>query len=407
MTGRVSAPSSKSYAQRAIAASLLAEGKSVLRNLDLCSDTRYAMEVAQSLGAKVTQLENSVYEIEGGLRPAVSAIDVGESGLSARMFTPIASVCDVPVTIKGHGSLLSRPMDMMTEPLRELGVRVAAEGNYLPLTVQGPIKGGEVHIDGSAGSQFITGLLMALPLAADGTTIHVSMPNSIPYIDMTLDVLAQYGIEVAHNDYNEFFVEGGQTYEPQNYTIEGDWSGASCILVAGAVAGEVTVTNLNPLSKQADAALIDALSKAGAEIITTPDSVTVRHRELNGFSFDATHCPDLFPALVALAANCEGDSFIRGTKRLTHKESDRAKVLRDEFGKMGIAIDLGDEDVMRVTGGRINDAVVDSHNDHRIAMAAAVAGLRSENRIVVQGAEAVEKSYPKFWVDLASITNKE
>lgn len=405
--GSIKAPTSKSYAQRAVAAALLAPGRSVLRNTELCSDTLAAIEVAGALGAEINRIDNSTYEIIGGLAPRVDTINVGESGLSARMFTPIASLCVQPVTIAGQGSLLTRPMEMMIEPLETLGVKVVSRSGHLPITVQGPIRGGETHVDGSAGSQFITGLLMALPLAEHGTTIHVSMPNSTPYIDMTLDVLQRFGIEIGHCEYEEFFVPGGQSYQPQDYTVEGDWSGASCLLVAGAIAGEVTVRNLNPLSMQADVVLIEALSRAGAEVETTPDSVTVRHRPLNAFVFDATQCPDLFPALVALAANCEGVSSITGTRRLTHKESDRAEVLRAEYAKMGIEVDISEENTMKVTGGRVRDAVVDSHGDHRIAMSVAVAGLCGENKIVVKGAESVAKSYPDFWDDLESVRVKQ
>ncbi len=373
--------------------------------MELCSDTRAALLVAGALGAASTHTDESTYIINGGGSPSVLTIDIGESGLSTRMFTPIASLSGRPITITGHGSILKRPMDMMIAPLRALGARVAAQdGGHLPITVQGPLLGGETQVDGSISSQFLTGLLMALPLAQNDTTLHVGRLNSIPYINMTIDVLRAFDIEVGHNeDYTEFFIEGRQEYSPRTYNIEGDWSGASCLLVAGAVAGEVTVANLNPLSLQADIEIVNALSRAGAEIITEGNTITVRSRPLQAFEFDATHCPDLFPALVALAAGCEGVSVIRGTERLTHKESDRAETLRDEFGKMGVAIDISEEDVMKVTGGRVRAAVVSSRNDHRIAMATAVAALAADGETTIEDAEAVNKSYPDFWKDIASI----
>lgn len=412
VSGKIKAPSSKSYAQRAVAASLLAEGETTLLNMELCSDTRAALSVVEALGASVAKKEDGIYVIKGGisggrlvLRDTI--VNICESGLSTRMFTPIASLYDTEITIMGEGSILKRPMEMMAEPLRSLGVNISSDNGYLPLKVRGSLKGGEVCVDGSLSSQFVTGLLMSLPLAETDTTIHVESPKSIPYINMTIDLLKNFGIEIAHNDdYTEFYIESGQSYKPAVYNVEGDWSGASCVLVAGAIAGEVTVENLNPLSMQADIAIIEALSKAGAEIVTTPDSVTVRNRPLSAFEFDATHCPDLFPALAALAANCEGRSVIRGTERLTHKESNRAEVLKEEFGKMGIEIDISEQDLMYVTGGQIKSAVVDSHNDHRIAMATAVAGLTSDGQIVIQGAEAVDKSYTRFWDDLASLTKE-
>ena len=205
---------------------------------------------------------------------------------------------------------------------------------------------------------------------------------------MTVEAAHRFGAEILHNGYTQFYIEGGQRYRPTDYSIEGDWSGASCLLVAGATAGRITVENLNPLSLQADTAIIDALTRAGAEITTTADSVTVRRNELHAFEFDATHCPDLFPALAALAANCDGTSVIRGTHRLIHKESNRAQTLADVFGGMGVAVDIETENEMRIIGGTIHGATVSSHNDHRIAMAAAVAAPRSINGAPTSAAKA-------------------
>lgn len=409
--GTVQAPSSKSYAQRAIAAALLAAGTTTLHNVELCGDTEAALAAAVSLGAR-WERRGTDYVITGGwdgrgLSPLSTKIDVGESGLSARMFAPIAALCGCCMTITGGGSLVGRPFGALEEPLRGLGAQADTAGGTLPVTVCGPLRGGMVEVDGSLSSQFVTGLLMALPLAQEDTTIHVSDPVSTPYLDMTLDLLGDFGVEVSHNhDYTEFFIRGGQSYLARSYDVEGDWSGASCLLVAGAVAGEVTVENLNPLSLQADVALVHALSLAGAEVVTDVASVTVRRRELNAFRFDATHSPDLFPALVALAACCEGQSVIKGTRRLVAKESDRAKALEEVFGQMGIEIDMSEDDLMKVTGGQVRSAVIDSHGDHRIAMSVAVAGLRSDGAVTIRNAEVVAKSYPDFWDDLQTLRDR-
>lgn len=403
VSGAIEAPSSKSYAQRAIAAALLAEGTTVLRNMELCSDTQAAVRVAQMLGATVENIASDEVLIHGGLSPVTSIIDIGESGLSARMFSPIAALSDRPITITGSGTILLRPMDMLIDPLRQLGVKVGSVDGRLPVTVCGPLLGRQATVDGSVSSQFVTGLLMALPLAANDTVFRLTDAKSTPYIDMTFDVLADFGIKAAHNDYSEFFVAGNQRYTPREYRVEGDWSGASCLLVAGAVAGEVTVRNLRPLSKQADVAVIEALSRAGAGVEIAERSVTVRKPEqLAAFRFDATHCPDLFPALVALAANCRGVSEIAGVSRLAHKESDRSVTLREEYGKMGVEVDVVG-DVMTVCGGRIGAAQLDSHADHRIAMSVAVAALNADGPSKIAGAECVAKSYPDFWDDLACI----
>jgi 3-phosphoshikimate 1-carboxyvinyltransferase len=403
--GVITPPSSKSYAQRAIALSLLAQGRSTLRNIEFCKDTHSALRCIEALGAKVTFLDESTITIDGGLNPITDTLRVGESGLATRLFTPIASLHNSPITIEGEGTLLHRPMMLMIEPLRQAGVKVLDGGGYLPIQVQGPIHGGEIDVDGSVSSQFITGLLLALPMAKEDTTLRVNSPVSTPYIDMTIDTAKSFGIEIMHNegDYTEFFIRGGQQYSPADLAIEGDWSGASTLLVAGAIAGEVTVKNISTLSKQADTAICHALERAGAGIIIEENSITVSQRPLQAFTFDATNCPDLFPALAALAAAAEGESVIIGTSRLRHKESDRAETIRSEYEKLGIEVDISEENIMRIRGGEPKAAVTFSHDDHRIAMSLAVTALRCDGEVTIENAECVEKSYPTFFEDLESI----
>ena len=402
IAGSITAPASKSYAQRAVAAALLAGGETTLTHLDLCNDTRAALDVARRLGASVSH-EGTTYTIRGGLNPVSTKLNIGESGLATRLFTPIASLCHMPITINGEGSILRRPIEMMEEPLQALGVEVISNGGYLPISVKGPMRGGEIHVDGSLSSQFITGLLMALPLSPNDTVLHVENLKSRPYVDMTIDLAARFGVAIEHNNYEQFYIAGGQHYTPCTYNIEGDWSGASCLLVAGATAGSITIRNLNHISLQADLAIIEALARAGAEIITTNSSVTVHGGPLHAFESDATDCPDLFPALAALAASCEGTSVLTGTQRLTYKESNRAETIAEVFGRLGIGVDLSEENTMRITGGPVSSAVVDSHNDHSIAMAAAVAALSSDDSVVIEGADAADKSYPNFWNDLDTL----
>jgi 3-phosphoshikimate 1-carboxyvinyltransferase len=289
-----------------------------------------------------------------------------------------------------------------------LGVEVKDGGGFLPIEVKGPIHGGEICVDGSVSSQFITGLLLALPLAEEDTTLHVSSPVSTPYIDMTIDTARRFGVEIMHNegDYTQFFIEGGQQYTATDLSIEGDWSGAASILVAGAIAGEVTIKNISTLSKQADTAICRALERAGAGLIIEQDSITVSKRKLRAFEFDATNSPDLFPALAALAAAAEGESVIIGTERLRHKESDRAETIQREYEKLGIEVDISENNIMRIHGGEIRPATTYSHNDHRIAMSIAVSALRCEGEVIIEGAECVEKSYPTFFEDLESITRR-
>ena len=401
MQGSVQPPCSKSYAQRALAVALLANGKSVLRNMDFCNDTLSALNCIKMLGAEAERTDEHTIVVEGGLKPRGNLLSVGESGLSARLFTPIAALCGEPIVISGEGTLLYRPMDMMIQPLRALGVDVRDGGGRLPIEVCGPMRGGEITVDGSVSSQFITGLLLALPLAEQDTVINVSKAVSKPYLDMTIDIASHFGVAIEHNDYEQFYIAGGQSYAPTTYSIEGDWSAAAMLLVAGAVAGEVTVGNISMLSKQADVAVCRALVAAGAELISEHDTITAAHRPLHGFEFDATHCPDLFPALATLAAAAEGESTIIGTHRLEHKESNRAEAIAREFGRLGIEVDLSTDNVMKIRGGKIVGGVeVDSHGDHRMAMTLAVAGLISERGVTITGAECVAKSYPNFFEDI-------
>ena len=408
--GEVIPPCSKSYAQRALAAALLASGRTTLRGIELCRDTRSAIEAIRTLGARVEIKDDNTLIIDGGLRPTANTLNVGESGLAARLFTPIAALGGEAMRIEGEGTLRHRPMAMMVEPLRTLGVEVRDGGGRLPIEVHGPIKGGRVVVDGSISSQFITGLLIALPCAKSDTTIEVCDAVSTPYIDMTLETLERFGVEVMHNegDYSEFYIEGNQILKPVDYTIESDWSAAAFIMVAAAIAGEVTVRNISTLSRQADTLVCRALERAGASIIIEDGAITVAHRPLEAFTFDATNSPDLFPALVALAAAAEGVSTIRGIERLRGKESDRGEVLKEEYRKLGIEIELDyDENVMRVVGGKPHAADVDSHDDHRIAMSLAITALRIEEEVLIRNRECVAKSYPSFFEDLEMLkTNK-
>lgn len=404
--GTLTPPCSKSYAQRALAISLLADGITTLRNLEFCQDTHSALNCIRALGARVEEVDAATLRIQGGLHPLDMRLQVGESGLASRLFTPIAALWDHPIRIEGTGSLLQRPMQMMIEPLRHLGVSVTDTLGRLPFEVCGPLRGGEVEVDGSVSSQFITGLLLALPMAEEDTTLLVSHAVSTPYLDMTIDTAARFGVEIFHKGYEAFYIPGNQRYLAQDLTIEGDWSAAAMLLVAGAVAGEVRVENLSALSKQADTAILDALTRAGAYVEVEQTAVTAAHRPLHGFEFDATQCPDLFPALAALAATAEGETILHGTSRLQHKESNRAEAIREEYEKVGIRVEL-EGDLMRITGcDTIHATRVKSHNDHRMAMSLAVAGLCAEGEMVIEEAESVSKSYPDFFEDLEKIRVK-
>lgn len=392
--------------QRACAAALLSKSETTVLNPGHSNDDKAAIEIIKALGAQVTEHAEKMIINSVGVRPVADLINCGESGLSIRMFTPIVALSDKQITITGEGSLGSRPLNFFDEILPQLGVEIQSNEGKLPLVIKGPLRPAAIEVDGSLSSQFLTGLLMAYAAAgAEGVTIKVKDLKSKPYIDLTLEVMKQFGIgNIENRNYEEFIfhpvtaIQGAHTY-----VVEGDWSGGAFLLVAGAIAGPLTVRGLDLASAQADKAIVDALMAANAGIAMDAKGIQLHPVEMDAFYFDATDCPDLFPPLVALAAYCKGKTTIKGVSRLEHKESNRAITLQDEFDKMGVTIDL-DGDLMIIHGGRpVKGADVHSHHDHRIAMACAVAGLKATSEMVIDEAQAVNKSYPDFYEDLKTL----
>ena len=409
--GRLFAPASKSSMQRAVAAALLKKGKSILKNPGHSNDDMAALSVIASLGAKVEELrDGSLSILSNGVLPVANKVNCGESGLGIRMFAPIIAMSKDAIVIGGEGSLLSRPMDFFDEALPQLGVEIHSNNGRLPLKLKGPIIPRNISIDGSLSSQFLTGLLMAYSASnATDVTIKVNNLKSRPYIDLTLQVMKEFGLKLPINkNYEEFYFpvssgensssKGGES-KTVEYEVEGDWSGTAFLLVAGAIAGSVEVLAIHNTSTQADKRIVDALLDAGAELQVSADKVIVKKKKMEGFEFNATDCPDLFPPLVALAAHCNGLTRIRGLRRLQHKESDRGVTLKEEFEKLSTQIDLHDDEMLVHGNGGVfvKNQVLNSHHDHRIAMACAVACLQSDFEVQIRNAEAVNKSYPDFW----------
>lgn len=401
VSGSVKAPSSKSMSQRAIAAGVLATGETTIINPSYCDDSLAAMGIAVGLGARV-EPGNEELKITGTGNLKENRLNCGESGLAIRMFSPIAALYPAEIILTGSGSLKKRPMAMIEEALKQFGVSCVTSGGMLPITINGPLKGGRCEIDGSISSQLLTGLLMALPVAENDSVIKVKDLKSKPYIDMTLQVLEKFGISIENAGHEIFHIKGNQKYKPCTITVESDWSGGAFLLVAGAINGDLTVHGLRPDSRQSDKGILSALDKAGARLSILDNEITVSSGTLKAFEFDATESPDLFPPLAALAAYCKGVTGIRGVKRLIHKESNRALALVEEFAKMNIRIELND-DYMLITGGKVTGAHVSSHDDHRIAMATAVAALRAEGKVYIKDSHCIGKSYPGYFDDLRHI----
>jgi len=411
LSGRVVSPRSKSSMQRACAAALLRRGETEILLPGASNDDRAAMDVITRLGARL-EAAPGVLRVHGrGVDPVTDTVDCGESGLGIRMFTPIAALSPRPLLLTGSGSLVTRPMHFFDEVLPRLGVEVSSRGGRLPLSIRGPLRPADITVDGSLSSQFLTGLLMAFSAAgASDVAIRAEGLRSRPYIDLTLTVMRSFGMAVPEVEDGDVFrfasrpLAGAPHPGVLSYTVEGDWSGAAFLVVAGALAGGIVIDGLDASSVQGDRAILDALASAGGDFSFDPlGALRVAPSELRAFRFDATECPDLFPPLVALAAACRGTTVIRGVGRLAHKESDRGRTLQQEFARLGVAVQL-DGDLMYVEGATpVGGVTAFSHHDHRIAMALAVAALRATGPVTIGEAQAVGKSYPHFFDDLAAL----
>jgi 3-phosphoshikimate 1-carboxyvinyltransferase len=410
--GNLQAPPSKSCMQRACAAALINNGTTIIDNAGNSNDEQAAKNIVQKLGATVDTIRKEVIitsnnHIFSSTYPGKhSIISVGESGLSLRMFTPLAALFKYEITFTGEGSILKRPVDFFENVFPSLGVDIQTTDGKTPLVLKGPLKPKNITVDGSLSSQFLTGLLMAYAKACTvPVSIRANNLTSKPYIDLTLGILDHFGFRVENEHYERFNIYPVKNANNHSikYTVEGDWSNIAFLLVAAAISGEVTVKNADVNSSQGDKRVINALESCGASIHINKKEITVTKNKLESFDFDATHSPDLFPPLVALAAYCKGTSAIKGVSRLLHKESNRAKTLQSEFAKMKVDIEING-DLMLIKGGsQIKGAKVSSHNDHRIAMACAVAALASKGNTIIHEADAVKKSYPAFFEDLKKL----
>ncbi|MGN6339907.1 MAG: 3-phosphoshikimate 1-carboxyvinyltransferase [Ginsengibacter sp.] len=413
VSGKLKAPPSKSSMQRACAAALITPGTTIIDNFGNSNDEKAALDIISRLGATVNKLTNELVITSNDFifRSPVAEkknviLNVGESGLSMRMFAPIAGLFNFDIVFTGEGSILKRPMNFFDEILPLLNVEVHSNNGKLPVTLRGPLQPKNITVDGSLSSQFLTGLLFAFAKASTApVSITVKNLSSRPYIDLTVSVLKHFGFHIENKNYEVFTVSPRKILPSSSakYTVEGDWSNAAFLLVAGATAGELTLSGVDMNSSQGDKDIMKALYDSGAKVVLKKNEIFVKRKKLSAFQFDATHCPDLFPPLVALASYCSGNTSIKGVSRLLHKESNRAVALRDEFKKMNVEIELNGDVMIIHGGGLVKGAAVSSHNDHRIAMATAVAGLSAKGITNISEAEAVKKSYPDFYRDIASI----
>lgn len=402
LNGNIEAPPSKSMMQRVVALALLAEGESCISNPDNSHDSRAALKCAFDLGANIKESDGRIY-ISGPLAPRHHEISVGESGLGVRLFTPLCALSDQKMTISGTGSLLKRPISVFAQILPDLKVRVEDNMGFLPIHVHGPMQAGKIVVDGSLSSQYISGLLIALSALREASELQVENAVSKPYLDLTLELLEKFGVRITQKDYKAFYIPAKAQLKATNLRIGGDWSAGATLLVAAALTGDsgLNISGLNDEFTQADQEILQALRLAGLTINHSDTHYLIQSGQIRGFNFDATHCPDLFPVLAALAVFGDRPTVIKGSHRLKHKESDRATALQTEFAKAGIRISLS-EDEMTIYPSTPLPCTMSSHNDHRIVMAAAILGMKG-GPIQITDAQAISKSYPHFFEDLKKV----
>jgi 3-phosphoshikimate 1-carboxyvinyltransferase len=405
--GTVTVPPSKSAAHRAIIAAALANGRSVIGNVDLSSDILATIGACRSLGCDINIEASECYNtltVDGGLSlSGETAIDCAESGSTLRFFIPVACTLSGTKTFTGHGRLPYRPVDAYLEIFnaQSVGYSRPSDAN-LPLTVSGRLHGGEMRVDGRVSSQYVTGLLFALPVLQEDSAISVLGGfESRGYVDLTVDMLRRFGINIGVSG-DAFTIKGGQRYQPRDIVVEGDYSQAAFFIVAGAIAGDIRIAGLEDNSLQPDSAIVSIMRRMGARITQHDDALIVTQSNLSGTVIDVSQCPDLVPPLAIAAAFAKGETRITGAARLRIKECDRLHALSVNLNNLGIqAAETADELIIR--GGLINGGTIDTFGDHRIAMAFAVAAAGATGDIRIPNAECIDKSYPKFYDDLKAL----
>lgn len=402
--GEVTAISSKSDAHRLLIASALSDRSTFIRCNARSADITATVNCLNSLGADIKFVDGgiSVKPIKEKRKSAV--LDCNESGSTIRFLLPVAAALGTNTEFTGGGRLPERPLSPLREQMEAHGV-VFSPINVFPVKINGEMISGEFTIKGNISSQFITGLLFALPLLNGNSIINVIPPvESRPYIDMTLNTLKKFGITVTEKS-NSFFIPGGQKYaSPGTVESEGDWSNSAFFLTAGAVSGRVTVTGLDVSSVQGDKQILTILKEMGAEITVEQGSITVKKGDLHGINIDARNIPDLVPIIsVAAAAANDGKTVITGAERLKIKESDRLTAVYESLKALGVDISKTDDGLVINKTGIVGGGAVSGYNDHRMVMALSVLSAVSSGDIILRGAEAVNKSYPNFFEDFSSL----
>lgn len=406
LSGSVQAPPSKSDVHRAIICAALSRGECVVHPVAFSEDILATIDCIKSLGAdvridgnRVTINSARLFDVENAL------LDCRESGSTLRFFIPVAAAGGVSTTFTGKGRLPQRPLGVYTDLLPEHGVECATEGG-LPFSIKGQLTSGGYDVPGDISSQFITGLLFALPLLESDSVIHITSPlQSKGYIDMTIAVQRHFGV-IIESEGDDYIIKGNQSYRASEYVTEGDWSQAAFFLVGGALTGDIRVTGIKKNSYQGDKEIVEILKRFGANIEQSDDAVVCKYAELNAIEIDASQIPDLVPILAVCAAFAKGRTKIYNAQRVRLKESDRLAAISDCLNRCGAKAEQTDDGLIIDGVESLDGGFAEGYNDHRIVMSMAIAALKSKSGITVSDRESITKSYSEFFDDYNSVGGK-
>ena len=398
LSGSVVIPPSKSLSHRAIIAASLANGKSKISNVMYSNDIKATINAMRACGAKIEEYKDYLI-IEGSdVIRKESVIDANESGSTIRFMIPIALVSNEEITFVGQNHLVKRPLDTFLEIFDKQGIKYERGEDYLPLKVNGGLKSGEFTVRGDISSQFITGLLYALPLLDGDSVIHISTEmESKGYIDLTIDILKMFGIEIENRNYQEYYIKGNQKYKSCDYTIEGDYSQSAFFLVANALGADIKLLAMEEKSHQGDKKIISDMNDFGFSTKFINNELVIDKKNLHSAIIDFSQSPDLGPALTVLASLVPGKSEFINAGRLRIKECDRITCMKEEINKLGGNVEELPDGMIINGVNKLQGGVVDSHNDHRVAMSLAMATLKMDGELKILNASSVSKSFPNFW----------
>lgn len=417
LKGEICVPSSKSIGHREIICSGLSCGKSIVDNISISKDIEATIEGLRSFGAKIEEIpskfqERCAFSIEGNsgkINLKNNIIDCKESGSTLRFLIPLGILSEEEIIFLGEGKLPERPLEPYFKIFKEKNIfyKTSDEKKNLPLKIKGKLTSGKYSIVGNISSQFISGLLFSLPLVEGDSIIEITTKlESESYINLTLDTLKKYGIDIVNENHKRYIIRGNQKYKNIKTFVEGDYSQGAFWLVAGALSNDIKAIGLRSVSSQGDKKIIDILKNMNANLKVFENEIISSKSKTFGTVIDGSDCPDIIPILTVLASVSDGETKIINSERLRIKECDRLNAIATELNKMGADIQELPDGLIIKGKKFLNGGEVFCWNDHRIAMSLAIASLKCKEKLILRGFDCVEKSYPNFWKDFVNLGGK-